>query len=249
MATNRAANKRLITQLSIEAKERSHERELSLRKEVYLKAAEEMTRAQQFLSELSKGNIGKLDTRAWLDGFSSSTSKIHIVGTDDTIRAVVGVMGQFSTSVLRLMALAIPLDELKTDIEILSKSIDDNSVKRERFLNEMTEFNLRADKDKQRWSALQSNFDYVHSEIQNDVDERSKKWNEHNSYQRKFSIECIKDSIELGKLAILTVISIRKELNLPFDEESYKTLMHDQMVQLESMLGHFMKNLENSGDS
>ena len=113
----------------------------------------------------------------------------------------------------------------------------------------MIEFNLRADKDTERWNALQKNFDYVHGEIQKYFDERSKKWNEHNSYQRKYAIGCLRDSIEVAKLVIPAVISIRKELNLPFDADGYRVLMHEQMAQLESTLRDFMHDFENASDA
>ena len=120
LLTNHSSHKRLITQLAIEADERSKEREINLRKEVYLKTAEGLTRAQQFLGVLSKGNFSSLDIDNYLRGFFSSASKIHIVGTDKTIKAITEVVAKFNEGMLRLVSLSLPLDNIKTDIDAYS---------------------------------------------------------------------------------------------------------------------------------
>ncbi|VAW98836.1 hypothetical protein MNBD_GAMMA23-791 [hydrothermal vent metagenome] len=189
--TNRSAHKRLITQLSLEAGERKKEREIELRKEVYLKAAEEMSHAQQFLGALSNGNISDMDMSSKLEGFFSATSKMHIVGTDETLKAIIRVTTKFSESILRLITLLAPLDDLKIDIDILNQSFKDGSAKREYFLNKMTEFNLQCNQDAELWGKLQENFDVINVDLLKKSKKQEEKWSQHNQYQRNFAIECI----------------------------------------------------------
>ena len=245
--SNRSAHKRLITQLSIESKERQQEREINLRKDVYLKTAEELTRAQQYIGSLASSDLASLTNQHKnIEGFFSSTSKIHIVGSDETIKAVVDVTKKFTTAMLQIMVKSMPLHDLKSDIDILSGLIDDYSSKREKCLNEITAFNLSGNRDQELWGKLQGNFDFLQEEIRGYVEERSAKWEKHNGYQRELMIKCMKEALELAELLVPAVISIRKELNLPFDENGYIELMKNQSSEAESVIKQFLSEVEST---
>ncbi|MCS6120035.1 hypothetical protein G3444_14185 [Shewanella baltica] len=243
--SNRAANKRLITQLSIESNERKQERDVNLRKDVYLKTAEELTKAQQYLGSLANSDLSNLQNQQkTLGELFSATSKIHIVGSDETIRCVVNVTCKFTVAMLSITAKSMSLHDLKSDIDILSGLIDDFSSKRENYLNEITAFNLSGNADKVLWDKLQGNFNFVRDEIANYIQERSQKWDEHNVYQRQLMIECVRESLELAELVVPAVISIRKELGLPFNEIAYIELMKKQSLEAEAVIKSFLSDID-----
>ena len=243
--SNKAANKRLITQLSIESDERKHEREVNLRNEVYLKTAEELTKAQQYIVSLANSDLSNLQNQQkTLEGFFSSTSKIHIVGTDETIEAVVNVTRQFTISTLQIMKNSMPLHDMKYDINTLSDLINDNSSKRENYLNQMKAINLNGNRDEGLWDKLQDEFNVVHDEIETDEDKRSKKWDEHNTYLRKLIIECMEETTVMTDLIALAIISIRKEIGLPFDGQGYIKLMKKQSLETKAIIKPFLSELE-----
>lgn len=248
--SNRSAHKRLLCQLSIESDERKQEREISLRKDVYLKTAEELAKAQQYIGSLVNADLSNLQNQQkTLEGFFSASSKIHIVGTDETIRSTVNVTKKFTVAMLGIMAKSVPLHSLKTDIDVLSNLIEDYSSKREKYLNEITAFNLSGSRDNVLWSKLQDNFDFVQSEISNYVDERSQKWSEHNKYQKELMVVCTREALELAELVVPAVISIRRELDMPFDEDAYRELMKNQSIEAEGVIKSFLSEVEENNNA
>jgi len=248
--SNRAAHKRLINQLAIESDERKQEREISLKKDVYLQAAEELTKAQQYIGSLVNSDLANLQSQQkTLESFFSATSKIHIVGSDETIKSTVDVTKKFTVALLEIMTKAMPLHAIKSDIDEFSNLIDDYSSKREKYLNEMTSFNLSGNRDGELWEKLQDNFNFVQSEIDQSIEERSNKWLEHNKHQRELMVVCTKEALELAELVVPAVISIRKELDLPFDEKEYKLLMKRQSSEAEKVIQSFLSEVAGSEDA
>jgi len=113
----------------------------------------------------------------------------------------------------------------------------------------MTSFNLSGNRDGELWEKLQDNFNFVQSEIDQSIEERSNKWLEHNKHQRELMVVCTKEALELAELVVPAVISIRKELDLPFDEKEYKLLMKRQSSEAEKVIQSFLSEVAGSEDA
>ena len=86
--TNRAHDRRLQTQLAHDRDLKNREREMSLRKDIYLAAAEAVSAALIAVGRFANLDIpqGKL-TEGYLDK-SPAISKIVIIAKEETVRAV-----------------------------------------------------------------------------------------------------------------------------------------------------------------
>ncbi len=249
LLTNKSNNKRILVELEHDATQRDREREMDLRKDVYLKIAEEMTVAQQFLAGLPQVDFTKIDSSQFLKGFFIASSKIHIVGKYDTVEAVSITMKYFTSSFMKLMSLIIPLQNIKSDIDIATDMINKHSASSDHILSEMTNKNIDGSMDKRTMTVLQTNSKYHQGEIAKLTEERDNNWSSYNKSLRHYQVECMKESIEISKLSINALLLIRQELEMEIDKEKYKKLMDSNLKELEGTLHSFIKSLEDMNEA
>jgi hypothetical protein len=75
------------TQFAHDAEQRRIDREMGLRREIYLEATAAIGKMQEFISSYARQDISESDKVALVQGSTASLNKIHIVGTNRTIEA------------------------------------------------------------------------------------------------------------------------------------------------------------------
>ena len=100
--TNRSHTKRLRIQLQADAVEKDKERVSNMRREVYLKAAEELTRAMNYLTSLPQRDFTALNTNEELKEFFASSSKLQLVSEPQTALLANKLMALYSDVLLRI---------------------------------------------------------------------------------------------------------------------------------------------------
>src|SRR4030067_328194 len=88
LLTSRDNNKRLLKQLEHEKHQRDREREMAIRKDVYFKAAEYVSRAMTGIMRVANLDINDEELGKDISDGSAAFSKIHVVGTFDTVQSV-----------------------------------------------------------------------------------------------------------------------------------------------------------------
>jgi len=163
--TNRANDRRLRAQLVNDRELRNRERELSLRKDVYLGAAEAISAGLTAI-----GRFANLDlpndkiTEVYLEK-ASSIAKIHVIAKEETVKSVVDFVNELGTAYLRLFAMRYPLVIDKNQLAILDKQIESFANERDRMIELMKQFNLEGNTDKRRWEVIQNNFKFEQERI------------------------------------------------------------------------------------
>ena len=87
-------NRRLRFQLKHESIERERERAADLRRDVFLPAAEELTKAMSFLSGLPRADLRKINPVEGVQGFFAASAKLHLVADERTA----GPVAEFSAA-------------------------------------------------------------------------------------------------------------------------------------------------------
>ena len=102
LLTNRGSSKRLRMQLNHDSAQRDRERQMALRRDVYLPAAESVTRLQALLGSL-------IDLRTPDENLSREStthiaviSKISVIGSIKTVAAVSALLNEFNSAFLDL---------------------------------------------------------------------------------------------------------------------------------------------------
>ncbi len=243
MITNRANDRRLRAQLEQDRDLKNQEREMSLRKDVYLSAAETIWAGLSAIGRFSNLDIPHDKVIEAYSEKSYVIAKIHIIAKDETLKAVVAVINELNAAYLRLTVKRVSLFAQKEQIVILKNQISSFAQKRDRMLELIKQFNIEGCADKHRWDVLQRNFDFEQGRISDTIKQCDAVAADLSSRQFEYIKECISESIRLSPLLVPAVCAVRKELELPISEEMYIEMIEEGIRKQESNLNEFIQTV------
>ncbi len=236
LLTNRANNKRLLEQIKHDATERDRERQMALRREVYLKAAEAISKAYTTLMNLPQANLQSELWKSDANTISESLMKVHIVGNDDTVASTTRFSSDFSKALLNLMEKRFPLDQLKSRLIILSDLINKSAQERDRYIALMKEFNLKGLTDQRLWETIRHNYEFEEQQNQKHTIERETIQQQYNDLLIELVKACYQKSMEIGHVLVPALCDVRKEMGMPIDADRYLQLMEQTRTEMEAAL-------------
>lgn len=241
--TNRAHDRRLKLQLAHDLELKKRDREMSLRKEVYLEAAEAMSAGLITLGRF--GNFEVADDKLSEDYVSKlpSVQKIHVIAKEETVEALVKFSGELAATMLRLLTKRYPLVWQAQQMKFLQTQIDGALKDQSRMLQLMEQHNLDGAKDQEKWDTIQRNFDYAKGKFDELQKQSADLGTTLYPKQLQFMEECIREGSKLSRLLVPVVVSIRRELELPLDETKYSKLMEEAAVKGEQSVKEFTGQL------
>jgi hypothetical protein len=158
--TNRSGEKRLRDQFTHDRQLRTNEHEYTLRRDVYLIAAEALA-----VGVASIGKFGDLDTptaelaRAITEKLPV-LSKVQIIGCANVLEKAVKVTTELSAVFNRLIARRIPLSIMRERIRGLEQQISGFTKNQDDMLELMKTFNLHGEVDQRRWEVIQGGYKF-----------------------------------------------------------------------------------------
>ena len=237
--TNRAHDHRLKKQFEHEREVKNRDREMALRKEVYLGAAEAVSAGLIAVGQFSNLEIEHEKLLETYLAKAPLISKTSIIAKEETIRAVAIFSGELVATFMRLTLKRAPLLQESKEIVSLKTMVDTFLGGQTQILEHMAQYNLEGLHDQRKWELLQSNFDFEKRRI----DEASKKADELSarlfSQQLKFMEECIEEGSRVSRLLVPVIVSIRKELDLPIDENVYGIIIEEQIAKQTAVIREF----------
>ncbi len=242
MLTNRAQARLHREQLKHDADQRDREREMSLRVNVYLKAAEAVARSQSLLAAMA--NIDVPDSQVaqgYQDDFAA-LGKINVVGSTETVQAVAAFSNAFGSYVLEILLQRVALTVLLRRIQALSEAAD-TAMKRssEAFSNSMKAINSSSkamsdyytDQSKQY---LKENADYTRQVETLQKQERADRL--------ELMRLCFDRSQRLGQLIVPAIFAVRDELELPFDKDRFLQVSKEAADKNAALMDGFIRELQ-----
>ena len=163
LLTNRANDRRLQTQLAHDRDLKNREREMSLRKEIYLAAAEAVSAGLIAVNRFSNLEIPHDELTEEYNAKAPSIAKVYLIAKMETVRAVVNFSGELDATFLRLSARRYPLVWQKQQIGFLRTQIDTSLKENSQTLEQQKQFNIEGLHDLRKWNVLTQNFEYVRS--------------------------------------------------------------------------------------
>ncbi len=239
--SNRASERRQVSQLEHDRATRKQERELSLRKDIYLAAVEAIQTGMVLLSKLSNLEISVEEhIKPYLERLPALV-KVQVIGLTDTIRAVTDVAGTLSVSVLQLTGKRIPLDISRQQQNFLDNQASEFENERNRWLEEMRQFNLALKTDERLWANLKGNFEFEENRAANARDRIKNDKLALLSKQIEFAEDCMIQSRSLLNLLAPAIIAIRNELGVPTDTQAYQKLLEVAASKQQAAFDEFLK--------
>lgn len=246
---NHASDRRLQAQLDHDHKLKNRERELSLRKDVYLAAAEAVTAGFNAVGRFPDLNIPYEKLTEHYQDKASSIAKINVIAKEETVRTFVRFTNELASTFLRLVVKRYPLTAHQQRITILQDQLKHFGSARDRMVELMEQYNLDGTVDQHRWDQIQKKFDFEQGRVKKAIEESSALAKELYIKQLEYMRECVSETMKLGRLLVPALIAVRKELELPIDETSYLQIIEESATRQEANLREFLENVRGVVDT
>lgn len=236
--------KRLRTQLAHEWEMKNREREMSLRRDVYLEVAEAV---QAGLIAINRFPHLELTNDKVIEGYvdkAPSTAKLHIIAKEETVNAVIDFTAELGAAFLRLFAKRVSLTSQRHKIEVLRAQVDSSLKDNTRTLELIKQYNLDGLTDQNRRDWLQRNFDFEQERSKAASQEADTLEGTLYLQQLQYVKECAEEATKLGRLVVPMVFSARKELELPINEVGYRRVMEEAAGKQDDNIKNFIREMK-----
>ena len=232
LVLNRSNTTRLRIQLEHDSGEKQKERTAALRRDVYLRAVEELTKANSKLGSLSQADLTKVNAGDIFQEFFASAAKLQLVAEPGTALLVNRLVADYAEMLLGLLKLLIPVQNARADIAIYDDLYNQAHAERTRVLAEMAKFNEAARNEPVIWGALQRSFDGFSKQANAHGTERSGAWDRFNIATRQFVVAVLGDLRQITAKQIPVLIEIRRDLGLTTDLAVFQEQMQAQAERM-----------------
>ncbi len=238
------AYRTLRTQLEHEAKEKERERQLTLRRDVYLEVMEAIGKSQTILGSFSREDfdISKLLDR--LEGIPGALAKAQLVTSEGTFEALERFGDFMISDCVALVGLHLRVRHFQGEIESRQRQISQLQQRHENilvFIHEAGPQDLRQPHALSELQRIQNGQASAQSILEKLIER-------HVEVTKQLGREAVKATldaqIEVGKLTI----EIRKELELPLRKEWCLERLQERKIRLLPKLDEAYKDVNDIFD-
>ena len=240
--TNWSNTRRLRLQLEHDRTLKDRERDLAMRRDIYLAAAEAISAGMAAIGRFGDLNVAHDKLLQPYTERAPAIAKVHIVANDNTIRAVVTFMEELTGAFLRLSTKRIRLAVLQQRLRPLQDQLELSSREQDRVLALMKEFNLAGITDEQRWGVLQQSFEFEGRQIEELLKEQGTLQTSLLPLQLSLVQESLVEVAALNGLLVPIVGFVRTELDLPFNEKLYVEVIEHSRIQHARYFEEFIRD-------
>lgn len=219
------------------------EREKTIKKEVYMEAAEALTKAQNMVANFSNLNFSEEVITAGFSSEAGKIAKVQIVGSGETVKAVTTIMSAIGEATLKLMLSRSPLMQRKNLIEINEKQRDKSQAEVERYISIMKNLNLQGNSDQGLWDTVNRSIDYENGQIDLYDKEIDSLWEVQNSEHLEYVRKCMDTFFEISSLLPDAVLSVRKELDLEISPDEYLNIYDENIRKGKLVFNEFLQQV------
>jgi len=220
--------------LELEYQRQAAERLQSLRREIYPAAAGALARAQELIAKLPGLDLSRDTAQGVIDQVVEALGRVHLVGSEETLRATTAVTAAFDAAFLALAAQRRPVVELQNEIDGIDIKVRHLSYERDQLMSSITR--LAGDGVAQHaalWGEMNMRFDKLHREIGNLMKRRGEKVSALTAAQRAYALEAAQQALKLAKLSVPAFLALRAELGVAIDETDYRLLAQRTIGEIE----------------
>lgn len=232
LISNSGSNKRLKVQLAHDAREKNIDRMKDLRKEIYISAVEELTKASSYFASIPVRDLDDINFSIDLQGLNVAAAKLSLVAPPNTQQAVDELGIEYAKLTFKIMAKIPPLRELKSYVQLYASMYEQSMSEVRRIVSAMTHHNEAAQVDELVYAGLQNTFNYFSEQAESFTDKKSVAQNDFNKLSVKFGRDLMSDMRPLAELQTKVIIAIRKDLGVETDEVLMSIQVKKQWVDV-----------------
>lgn len=241
--TNRANDKRLERQLQADRRAKKLDREMNMKREIYLTATEAIHEAMSAIGKMANLDIPIGSLLNSYSEKSSAISKSHIVASNSTIEALTNLTQEIATSFLRLAPLRIQLDALKIEKDSWQEIMTESGSKTGMWVDKMQQHNLNAIADQHIFEILHERYETESGRNKAAIKQFEKLNSELGLQQLQVTEESMREVLRTQHLLANTLFAVRSELGMPLDKDWYRNLVGKSIAAQQAALDDFLKNL------
>lgn len=219
--TNRTNLENLRLQLSHDREQRAKERSLSMRREIYLSAAEAIASAMNTVVRYGDLSLSQNDLTAEYRSKSDQISKIHVVATETTALRFIAFMRDLGATFTKLNIQRMELAAIRAEMQTLIQRMNGHNASRDHYLELMKKFNVEGTMDDRRMAVLESGFQFEQEAATKAAEEHDVLLEKLRPRHLAFVELCQSENIRLSKSLLPLIESVRSELENPINVELY----------------------------
>lgn len=244
LISNRSNTTRLKTQLTHDREEKVKERTLSLRRDVYLKATEELVKLNAFLASLPQQDMAKGNLGEGFVGFQTASARLQLVAEPQTTLLAMRLSATYGELLLDLIQHLMVLAKAKADIQIADDLYTKANNEVQRILSTMTQHNETGKPDQQAFEALQRSFAFSQEQASKFAANRSAGWAAFNQGNIAFMRHLFSRIREIAPQQMKLMVEIRRDLSLNGDLSEVEAEMQKQLDRMTEKLSQFLQSME-----
>ncbi len=234
--SNRNSRKQLEMQLNNNAQQRDRDRAMSIRRDVYLPAAEAVARAQGALGQLTDVSTdqGAIGRQLVVD--LATMAKIHLVASESTVTALMNYQKALMPAYFQIIELRGPLVARQRSIELLQTYMDAAITEHQRLVQLMKDHNISGSADGAPLQRLDLQCENELKLHKDHAEQKAALMKEQNAAQLNIAEKLTELMIKTSTLIPDTIISARQDLDLPIDQDEFRRLYAEQQKAAQDML-------------
>ncbi len=238
--TNKATDRRQERQLTSDRDLKNRERELALRKDIYLGVMEAITAGLNGIPKFSNLDLTVDAVMADFTTKSAAITKYHAVAKVPTHRAISNLTNYIATTILQLSEARAPLERIKSDVSFADDQIRRISKEADRWLEEIKIENLAPVRDEPRMKKIKDNFEFEQGRVDKLIKEQDRRNQELSKLVPVFFNAIIGALAGAQRLLPPVIVEIRRELEIATDEAAYSAILDETATLMESRLRDFI---------
>lgn len=233
------------------ARERARDRAMALRRDVYLPAIEAVARANGALGHAANLDVDLAEVSKQITADLATIAKVHLVASEATVRGLLAFQKALMPAYLELITRRMPLVARRGAIQIEQHLIDRALAEQQKFVQMLQELNLSGNNDAAARERLNVQFNIADCNFREHSEKQA-------ALQREQMADHLSITARLAELLPLvtrfmpeTLISARKELELPIDPAEYARLFQETQEAAQRAMRDLIEHLQRQtgGDS
>jgi len=246
LVTHRGNEKRLAIQLAHDREQKRIEREMELRRDVYLQTAEAIVAGINLIGRYADLGIPKEELGKEYFEKRGAIAKVHLIGREATVKALLTFNQELGSAVMRIALLRNPLVQMQARLKLLGDQIQVFGKERDRMVELMRQLSFDGNREEHRWTFVNNTFEFERKRVDDCIAEQraieaklKKEW-------AAFATECFETVKHLSLLVPEAVRAVRDELEMPMDYAAYKSEYEANITRHHEKLSEFLGTLQKS---
>ncbi len=221
-----------------------HERNMALRRQVYLDAVEAIT--GNYLSIMKISDLTYPDSEISKQ-FASSAGKInmvYVIGTTETVRTISELNASITKEYLKLTAERLPLVQRRNEIKTIDNQIKNNLSQRNQMMELFKNLKINRVQDEEQFDMIEKYYKIHESQISK-LDHNFRELIEKNQGgQKQLHINCMESFNTIRGYFPDAIGCIRKEMGLSFNEREFRKIVDLEAEESRKAVQDFMEKIK-----